>query len=503
MPKGTDETYRQVWDSAPLAILTLDAESYVAGCNPACERLFARPRDAILGTQLTTLCHALDRGALRDILAEAHVGRTPPRQEIRFLRPQSGEIATGFSAAPTREGTGGVVCILRDLSSEKALRPQLLHTDRMASIGTVASVVAHELNNALAGAYGGLQLLPPQEDSSAQELLDAVMGELRRAAEIVRELKGYARVEDGMTETIDVRELLDRLRRLSRFRPAAKGRPVVVRVLAEPGLPALQGNGNQLLQALLNLVRNAEQAMADAPPERNLVEVRARVVDTTFVLEVADQGPGVPASLRSRLFEPFYSTKAAGDGTGLGLTVVQAVAAGHGGRVEIDDSPGGGATFRMVLPLGGAHASVSSASRSSEGPRPHRLAGVRVLVADDEPMLRRVVERAGTLEGMVTTTVGGAEEAKLALRTQAFDLVLLDVRMPGGGGVEVFRTIQAEHPHLVSRTVFMSGEVSAQMSELVGHGHGGVLAKPFELHVLLDTLEGLLARAPVEAPSAR
>lgn len=488
-----DETYRQAWQAAPLAIVTLDARTEIHGCNPASERLFARPRDALLGTPLTTLSHALDRGALRQMLSDALTGRVPPRQEIRFQRPDGREIVSGFSVAPTRDGPG-VVCILRDLSAEKAFRPQLLHTERMASIGMVASVVAHELNNALAGAFGCLQLLPRQGDPSAQELLDAVMGELRRAAEIVRELKGYARVEDGMAEVIRVGELVERLQRLSRYHHDALGRPPALELRVEEPLPELHGNGNQLLQALLNLVRNAEQAVAEQPPERRTIELRARAGEGVVVLEVVDRGPGVPVALRNRLFEPFYSTKPAGDGTGLGLTVVQAVAAGHGGRVEVDDTPGGGATFRVVLPVGGAPAPEPEPAPVAMPRR--RLAGARVLVADDEPLLRRVIERAGALEGMVTTCVGGADEAKEALREHAFDLVLLDVRMPGGGGVEVFRTITAEHPRLVPRTVFMSGEVTSQMAELVGQGHGGVLPKPFDLRTLLDTLDGVLARAP-------
>lgn len=492
---GTDETYRRAWQAAPLAILTLDDHAHIRGCNPASERLFGRPVQALVGQPMSTWCHALDRGALRQILAEALTGRVPARQELRFLRPDGSEIVTGFSAAPTRASDGGVVCILRDLSSEKAFRPQLLHTERMASIGTVASVVAHELNNALAGAFGCLQLLPRPEDASAQELLDAVMGELRRAAEIVRELKGYARVEDGMNEMIRVDELVERLRRLWRYHHDSAEHPAKLEVQLAAGLPELRGNGNQLLQALLNLVRNAEQAVAGQPEERQPIAIRARTEPGVLVLEVVDRGPGVPKGLRSRLFEPFYSTKPAGDGTGLGLTVVQAVAAGHGGRVEVDDTAGGGATFRLVLPLPGAGqpAVEPTASMLADTPR-RRLRGARVLVADDEPLLRRVIERATAGEGMITFCVGGADEAKQALATHELDLVLLDVRMPGGGGAEVFRTILADHPRLVPRTLFMSGEVGRDMADLVGQGHGGVLPKPFDLQALLDALEGVLAR---------
>lgn len=494
---GTDETYRRAWQAAPLAILTLDEHTRIRGCNPASERLFGRSLQALVGQPVAAWCHALDRGALRQMLAEALRGQSPARQELRFLRPDGSEIVTGFSVAPSREGEdeGGLVCILRDLSREKAFRPQLLHTERMASIGTVASVVAHELNNALAGAFGCLQLLPRPDDLGAQELLDGVMSELRRAAEIVRELKGYARVEDGMNDAVRIDELVERLQRLWRYHHDAAAEPPKLELSIARGLPELRGNGNQLLQVLLNLVRNAEQAVAALPAERQPIAIRARAEPGVLVIEVADHGPGVPVDLRSRLFEPFYSTKPVGDGTGLGLTVVQAVTAGHGGRVEVDDTPGGGATFRLVLPLVDPGAAAPRPSpRARGGPRP-RLRGARLLVADDEPLLRRVIERMGQGEGMVTTCVVGTEEAKAALRAHDYELVLLDVRMPGGGGAEVFRTILAEHPRLVPRTVFMSGELTNDMAELVGQGHGGIVPKPFDLHALLDVLDGVLARA--------
>lgn len=493
---GHDEPYRSAWQASPLAIVTLDERGHLRSCNPACERLFGRRETELVALDLTTLAHPLDRGALEQMIAEALGGRVPGRQEIRFTGPQGDIVVTGFSVAPTDQHDDGAVCVLRDLSAEKAFRPQLLHTERMASIGTVASVVAHELNNALAGALGCLQLLPPQTEPPAQELLDSMGTELRRAAEIVRELKGYARTEEGMSDRIEVPVLVARLQRLGRYHGAMAG-PVQVQVELEPGLPVLTGNSNQMLQALLNLMRNAEQAVAELPDERRVIRIGASIRDEVIVLEVADHGPGVPPELRARLFEPFYSTKPAGDGTGLGLTVVQAVAAGHGGRVEVDDTAGGGTTFRMVLPVS------SSAPREPPSERPRRvrrehprLRGVRLLLADDEPIIRRVVERACDRYGTIITSVGGTTEAMAALGEHEFDLVLLDVRMPGGGGAAVFRRIVDRHPHLVGRTLFMSGELSADMAQVVGQGYAGILQKPFDLQDLLDTLDGVLARSP-------
>ncbi|MCX4245967.1 ATP-binding protein [Paraliomyxa miuraensis] len=498
--KEGDDSYRQAWQAAPMAILTLDAEGSVRSSNPGAERLFGRSRELLQGVALESCSHALDRGALRQMLGEALAGGVPPRQELRFVRADGSEVTTGFSVAPTRDpargSDGQLVCILRDLTREQAFRPQLLHTERMASIGALASVVAHELNNALAGASGCLQLLPRPSDPGAAELFDATRSELQRAADIVKELKGYARAEDGMAERVELPGLLERLRRLQRFHHGVSEAAAALELQLDDALPVLVGNANQLLQALLNLVRNAEQATAGLPTERRVITIRARMQADVVAIEVVDRGPGVPAELRGRLFEPFFSTKPAGEGTGLGLTVVQAVAAGHGGRVEVDETPSGGATVRMVLPIGEAGLRPRAAAMPvpATAAPPGRLQGIRVLAADDEPVILRVVERACLRNGATVTCVRGTAEAEQALRDQPFDVVLLDVRMPAGGGPEVFRTIVADHPGLVRHTVFMSGDVSSAMTDVIGRGHAGVIDKPFDLDTLLDAIERALAR---------
>lgn len=495
-----EQTYRSAWQSSPLAIITLDSGGRVRSCNPASERIFGCEQEQLAMQPLAELAQSLDSGALSQMLSEAQAGRIPPRQEIRFRRADGGEVVTGFSVAPARRSGEPMVCVLRDLSREKSFRPQLLHTERMASIGMVASVVAHELNNALAGALGCLQLLPPPADKSGQELLGSIAGELHRAAEIVRELKGYARVEDEMSERFSVADVITRVERLRRYH-ATSDRPATLEVELEPDLPLLEGNSNQMLQALLNLVRNAEQAVHELPDERRTIGVRARATPQVVIVEVSDRGAGVPVATRAQLFEPFYSTKAAGDGTGLGLTVVQAVAAGHGGRVEVDDTPGGGATFRLVLPFETTATTHPRPPTGTEEPVEYgRLDGTRILVADDEPLIRRVVLRCCRSQGAVLVEAEGADEAVQALAEQPFDLVLLDVRMPGGGGAEVFRVIRSQYPQLVTRTVFMSGDISQDMAELVGTGHAGILPKPFDLRELLGTLEGVLATVAESTP---
>lgn len=202
---------------------------------------------------------------------------------------------------------------------------------------------------------------------------------------------------------------------------------------------------------------------------------------------VIDNGPGIARDARAMIFEPFYSEKAAGFGTGLGLTVVQTITSAHGGRVEILDTPGGGATVRLLLPYLEEVVATELAS-PVDRTMGSDLQGVRVLVADDELTIRDMLKRAFQFYGAEATTVGDAQAAIAAVTNSDFDLLLLDARMPGGGGVEAFRQVQALNPELARKTVFMSGELAFNMAEVVGKECAAIVQKPFLIEQLMNTL---------------
>ena len=449
----------------------------------------------MVGQRIADLTHPLDRPALTRMLDAARTGAVPSRQEMRFRRPDESDITTGFSVAPGEMGSADyTVCVIRDLSSEKALRPQLLHTERMASMGLVASVIAHELNNALAGAIGCLELIQGKIKDSESELFGTALQELHRSAEIVSDIKGYARSHEGMGERVSISELIGAFERLHRYHTAVDSSSSLVSE-ASSHLPDLEGNKNQLLQALLNLVRNAEDAVQGLPKRRQQIRIKIEQHNDIVCLSVIDRGPGIAEDQRVRLFDPFYSTKAAGAGTGLGLTVVQSVAAGHGGRVEVVETPGGGATFQLLLPT----CANRVPARHEELAAPDSqvtssLSGAKILAADDEQAIRRILVRVGESVGAETVVVGSAGAAIDALKQQEFDLVLLDVRMSGGGGPAVFRYITEHARKLVGRTVFMTGEQSLEMNTIRGDGYHAIISKPFRISELKHVLAEALSR---------
>lgn len=481
------QLYADAWNASPLAILTLDEEGVIFSANPAAELIFSMKEDGLKGEPLTRFVHRLDGGALQTMLDEVRSGQVPNRQEIRFKTPRRGEFVTGLSLAPTPGHQGRSVSVIRDLSKEKAFRPQLLHTERMATMGSIASVVAHELNNALSGALGCLDEAEPGT-RDYYDLIGTAKNELLRASDIVKDLKEYARVDDDLSESIDVSELCHRFVRLHKFHP---NKVKLTMDIAE-NLPIVRGNSNQLIQSLLNLVLNAEYASAalgaaDVPHVELIAECHSDVIH----LDIVDHGPGIPKDKRRGIFDPFYSTKPVGEGTGLGLTVVQAIAATHGGRVEILDTPGGGATFRIVLP-------AVEVIRRPLMQVPKRtaissdLTGVRILIAEDEEPIRCFLSKVFERMGAEATVVEDATQAVETALAEKFDLLLLDVRMPGGGGVEAYQRIREVKPELARRAVFMTGELSVEMNEIVGKEYSGVLQKPFMLQDLLEALQQAL-----------
>lgn len=504
MPHRTDDNspvqgYQDIWQDSPLAIVRLDAQGEIAAINPAGRR-FLGISGNVAGEPLVDRAHPMDRAALSDMIARALMQQKPARQEIRFLLSNDSIFVGGVSLAFLEHAaTPGAVAIIRDLTHEQALRPKLLETEKMASLGVIAATVAHEVNNPLMSARACMRLLRDTlEQPEHTELIDLAFGEIDRAAQIVQDLRQLAARGEANRERLAVAPLLEHVVRLHRLANAHSG--VTVSLRCEEGLPAVSAVRNQLVQAAMNLLRNAEQAVANAPGAERGLEVRAAAFGRDAVrIDVVDHGPGIPAELRPHLFEPFFSGKQGGQGMGLGLAVVQAVAAAHGGRVDVYDTPGGGATFSLVLPGDESGEPVDGLDATVAVPvpapvAPVDLSGRSILIVDDEPIIRSTLARYCQRQKMTAHQAQDFTEATTALATHRPDFVVLDLHFPGGGGTEVMRVIREEHPALLANTILMSGDLDGGASHWIGGGYARVLTKPFELRTLLETLHTLANR---------
>ena len=312
--------------------------------------------------------------------------------------------------------------------------------EKLASLGSLLAGVAQELNNPLSVVVGRAIML---EDEAQDPAVRASLGRLRAAAErcsrIVKSFLALAREKPRETLPVDVRKVLDAVLDLAY---GLRSAGIETEREDAPELPLVVADEDQLHQVFLNLLINAHQALETVEPPRRLW-LRTTAANGSVRVEVADNGPGVPAALRDRILEPFFTTKPVGSGTGLGLSVCHSILAAHGGSISVDDRPGGGARFIVTLP-----ACRAKVGRSRRQPTTAGAAGGKVLVVDDEAEVVAMLEEALGRDGhRVVTAPDGAVALEL-LRTDCFDAVLCDLRMPRRDGAGLIRELEAIRPDL-------------------------------------------------------
>ncbi|CAN5691834.1 hypothetical protein BH23GEM10_BH23GEM10_09120 [soil metagenome] len=382
-----------------------------------------------------------------------------------------------------------IICITHDVTAEIQREEHLRRAERLASIGTLISGVAHELNNPLHSITNFATLLLESADrrDEDREDLEIIRREAQRAAKIVADLRLLARQSQEVVPDrarVDLNDVVTHVIR-TRAYALATHNIEVVQDLA-PTLPAVWAERGQMEQVIINLVVNAEQAMNSVTGERRLT-VRTRAHEDVVVLHVADTGPGIPPEQMDRLFDPFFPTKEPGKGTGLGLSLVYSIIAEHGGSVHADTAERG-AVFRVELPRAGQERRAAAVNS------PDLVRPLCVLVVDDEPSIRRALSRYLTRRGHEVHVAGDGAEALSMIETSVgcspYDVILSDLRMPGLGGDELIDRLRAQGTGMDRRVVFLTGDAaSGDAARVLAETNAPVIFKPVELAELARRVE--------------
>jgi CheY-like chemotaxis protein len=247
---------------------------------------------------------------------------------------------------------------------------------------------------------------------------------------------------------------------------------------------------------IVNLVTNAHHALREVPlPRRLTLTTRYDPGKTGVVLEVADTGPGIPPALQARLFEPFFTTKPPGVGTGLGLPLCRGIIEEHGGSISVESQPGQGTVFRVVLPVL-AEASTGRASRSIDTPPAVTRIVTTILVVDDEPGIASALAHLLRRDGHTVDTAANGQIALAKLSTQAYDLVLCDLRMPELDGPGLYQALQQQHPHLLRRVIFLTGDtLNEEARTFLAQTEVPRLSKPFRAAEVRQLVQHVLQKA--------
>ena len=476
---GGKQEWEQMVDAIRPAIAIIDGRGAIKRANKAFADLVGAPVTALTGRPWLFLLPP----AWADPVGRALGGPAGEPSEIR-----NDKRTFAVRAHPVHNEEGTSVLLIEDVTETRRLQEQLIQSEKLSAIGQLIAGVAHELNNPLASVLGFADFLgeSSQTPPALAEPVRVIQHEAQRAAGIVKNLLTFARRQEQDRRKVDVGPILQRTLQL--LNNQLTGLKVEARLLEEPQLPLVDASPNQLQQVFLNIINNAAQAIAGARTG-GTITVRARPWLGGVVVEIADDGPGIPEELQARVFEPFFTTKPEGEGTGLGLSICQGIIKEHGGRIRLTSAPGQGATFSIELP--GAHEPPPVA----EAAAPETGRAGSILVVDDEPHILFYMKATLEAWGHKVETAGdGLEALQLAL-AGTHDIIITDVRMPRLGGREFYERLSAEKPATAERVVFATGDtVRDDTMAFIQRSGRPFLNKPFKLAELRQTLAVVLSR---------
>jgi two-component system, cell cycle sensor histidine kinase and response regulator CckA len=493
------ERARELIDDAPDVVIAINDKGAVEDINAAAEAALGMSRTEARGkpfhalplvepTQLAT-----DPGQRRLLEAARQSGADVPREYA--VRGTTVTLEGLFRAVTRPDGSTGVLVWLRDVSARKRaerraaeLSHQLQHAQKLEALGQLAGGVAHDFNNLLTTVGGYADLVARHSDPRIRQVSEELSLTRERGAALTKQLLAFARKETSEPRGLDLGQALRDMDRLLRRLLDER----ITLCLEAPGAAPIFADPGQVQQVVVNLVMNAQDAMKTG----GTLRISCRVLpDERVELLVSDTGVGMDAATRARIFEPFFTTKPRGQGTGLGLSTVFGIVEASNGTVSVSTAPGEGTSFRLCWPQY-FHGSAAPSSRSSL--LPNVAEGGQLLVAEDDPQGRRLLEMLLRQAGYrVVVADSGAtaltEYVNLTRRGVGVDLLLSDVRMPGMNGPELAMNLRVMDPKLP--VLFISGYFEPDLEGATFDPVEDVLAKPYAAAELLARVERKIGRA--------
>jgi PAS domain S-box-containing protein len=472
--------------------------------NGAFAKLTGYTNDELLGGMKASSLIAPDElSSVRDLFA------LDPATSINttFLTKDGRRTPVECAVQPLQPGSLQRLVVVRDVTERKRLQSQLMVSDRMTSVGTLAAGVAHEINNPLSYILGNVESalmglpdihkrlteasVPEQDIHLLLSDMDAGLQEARsgaqRVRDVVRDLKTFSRADEDKHGPVDLEKVLELTAHLAWNEIRHRAR--LIKNLSE--LLSVQGNESKLGQVFLNLLVNAAQAIPEGHADRNEIQLCARREGALVVVEVSDTGCGIPPEIRSRIFDPFFTTKPVGVGTGLGLSIVHNIVTALGGQISVESAVGVGTTFRVALPAS------KEALEPAAVPLVRTPGRAKVLVIDDEPAVASAVRRA-LRQHDVTVCNRGREALERLARGERFDVIFCDLMMPEMTGMEVHEQLQSDFPDQVSRMVFLTGGAFTPAAKVfLDRVTLAWIEKPFETEQLLAQIARLTGDSPL------
>ena len=494
--RRSQERFRLLFELAPDAVWVNDGTRLVY-VNPGAVKMLGYDTvEEVLAIDPRLIVHPDDHEAMSSRTREMmRTGQPLPSYEYRTCRKDGTVLVTEVQSMPIEwDGHKALLGVARDVTARKEMEARLARSERLAALGTLLAGIVHELNNPLAYTLLGIDQALAQverlpfspEVASLSELLREVRGGTQRVASIVGQLRSTSQPDATDRDAIDLREVIHSALRVAGNEIRHRAR--LITELAE--VPRISGSAARLEQVFLNLLVNAAQSFVAASPEN---EIRLRLQPgpgESVVVEVIDNGAGIPAEVLPRIFDPFFTTKAVGVGMGLGLSICHNIVTAHGGTLDVHSTPGRGSRFCLTLPVRPAGQAVP-VSADPAGTAPASQRRRRVLIVDDEAplaaMLGRMLEDDYDLQ-----LSSSAHKALELLRggAKTFDIVLCELMMPEMNGMDFYRAVAGLQPELSERFIFMTGGAfTPWAADFLASSRRPCLEKPFDYRTLRALLD--------------
>lgn len=497
--KETAQRLAQLIEQTPDAVV-ISRRGLILEANPAAARMLGVDSpQKLLGLSLSQFVIGEDALHMRERMASVARGEHPgPPHAYRATRADGERVLVEIASfASEYGGEPAIIAFGRDVTDRERLQEQLARTERLAALGTLAAGVAHELNNPLAALALNTEVVGRAVARATLSEQDRVTGaaavaELRtsvdRMTAIVRDLTGFSRTSTEQFGAVNVATVIERALRVARH---ATRQHATVR-LALSQVPPVFGHAGKLEQVLLNLLVNAAQAFPLGRREAsNEIIVRSFAPDAAHVcIEVTDNGDGIPPAVMSRVFDPFVTTKPAGEGTGLGLFISHNAVRQMEGELSVESGPGG-TTMRVKLRVAKEQEQVAVTPSVAPG----KSTRGRVLIVDDEPAMCRSLHSLLRSSHEVTTAAGGEAALELLARGEKYDVILCDLMMPVLNGMDLFGELERTQPGQQQQMIFMTGGAfTAEARAFLGGCSNPRLQKPFAAEELEGAIQQMLSR---------
>jgi PAS domain S-box-containing protein len=501
--RQSEERYRTVLEQMEEAYYEVDLAGNFTFFNDSMCRQSGYPREELMGMNYQVYTSKDDVQRMYKAFNQVYkTGKPITGLSTELIRKDGKRTFVETSALPLRNKSGEIIGFRGvgiDVTERKKAEEEKRQMEqkaqlasRLACVGELASGIAHEINNPLTGVVGYTHLLLSREDipQDIRHDLETISEGAQRVADIVRKLLTFAGQQKPEQKLTNINEIISTAVDLQAYELASKN----IKVYFQPArdLPMTIVDPGQLQQVFLNLITNAASEMMLAHGKGKL-SIKTEHIDNTIRLSFKDSGPGIAKENLGKIFNPFFTTREVGRGTGLGLSVCHGIISEHKGRIWAESTLGRGATFIIELPIITEDKQPISPEPTLE--KPKEVPRAKILVVDDEPSIRQLVSRVLSKEGHEVEAVDNAEDALERIKSKRYSLILLDIKTPGIGGIKLYKQLQEIAASLAKRVVFVTGDVMNKRStDFLNKAKAPYIIKPFDTEQLKRDINRILAK---------